>query len=169
MIEIKELPDDRWKDYREVRLDALISDPIAFGSSYEEEIILPDEEWVKRIKNVLFAMLNDKPIGMIVYIFNKGLKIKHIANIYGVYVKKEYRCQGVGKKLLENTITKILTNNNIIKINLSVNPQQVAAVKLYEKYGFESIGVLKNDLLIEDKFYDEVVMEKYILERLNSE
>jgi ribosomal protein S18 acetylase RimI-like enzyme len=168
MIEIKKLPDNRWKDYRDLRLEALMSDPTAFGSSYEEEIILPDEEWVNRINNVLFAILNNKLIGMIVYIFNKGLKIKHIANIYGVYVKKEYRNQGIGKKLLENAISLILTNKNIMKINLSVNPQQVAAVKLYEKYGFESVGVLKNDLLIEGKFYDEAVMEKYILERLNS-
>ncbi len=169
MIEIKKLPDDRWKDYRDLRLEALMSDPTAFGGSYEEEIILPDEKWVNRINNVLFAMLDDKPVGMIVYIFNKGLKIKHIANIYGVYVKKEYRCQGVGKKLLENAISLILANKSIIKINLSVNPLQVAAVKLYEKYGFESVGILKNDLLIEGIFYDEVVMEKYILEHLNSE
>ena len=133
MIEIKKLPEDRWRDYRELRLEALISDPIAFGSSYEEEIILPDEEWVKKIKNVLFAMLDDKPIGMIVYIFNNGLKIKHIANIYGFYVKKTYRSQGVGKKLLENAISLIMINKNIIKINLSVNPQQSAAAKLYEK------------------------------------
>jgi hypothetical protein len=59
-----------------------MSDSIAFGSSYEEEIMFSDEEWVNRIKNVLFAILDDKPIRMIVYIFNKGLKIKHIANIY---------------------------------------------------------------------------------------
>jgi ribosomal protein S18 acetylase RimI-like enzyme len=146
-----------------------MSDSIAFGSSYEEEIMFSDEEWVNRIKNVLFAILDDKPIRMIVYIFNKGLKIKHIANIYGVYLKKEYRRQGVGKKLLENAISLILMNINIVKINLSANPLQVAAVKLYVKYGFESVGILKNDLLFEDKFYDEVVMEKHIIESLNSD
>lgn len=162
MIEVKKLSDDRWKDYQDLRLAALKSDPIAFGSSYEEEIIISEEEWKKRIKNTLFALLNDKPIGMIVYIFDSKLKTKHVANIFGVYVKKEYRGQGIGKKLIESAISLIKKNKNIVKIKLNVNPEQKATVKLYEKYGFKTVGMLKNELYINGKFYDELIMEKLV-------
>lgn len=41
-----------------------------------------------------------------------------------------------------------------------VNPEQKTAVKLYEKFGFQTVGKLKNELKVEDKFYDEAIMEK---------
>jgi hypothetical protein len=51
-------------------LEALRSDTSAFGSSYEEELDLPETEWKKRMNNVLSAMLDDKPVGMVGYAFN---------------------------------------------------------------------------------------------------
>jgi len=51
---------------------------------------------------------------------------------------------------------------SIIKINLNVNPKQKAAVKLYEKHGFKAICTLKKDLYVNKKFYDELVMEKFV-------
>ena len=162
MIKIKKLSADRWKDYRDLRLEALKSDPIAFGKSYEEEITLSKKEWEKRIKNALFALLNDKPIGMIVYIIDNQQKTKHVANIFGTYVKKEYRGQDIGKKLIESAILLIKKNKNVIKIKIAVNPEQKAALKLYKKYGFKPIGLLKKELCINGKFYDELIMEQYV-------
>lgn len=70
MIEIKKLPPSRWKDFRDLRLEALQTDPLAFASSYEEEKNLTQDEWKRRINNSLFALSSDKPIGMIVYIID---------------------------------------------------------------------------------------------------
>lgn len=162
MIEIKGLSSNSWKEYRDLRLDALKKDPTAFGSSHEEEKKLSQVEWKRRTKNVLFAISNNTPIGMIVFVFLKQKKIKHIAKIYGVYVKKEYRSQGIGNKLLEAALTEIQKNKNIVKINLNVNPDQKAAVNLYKKYGFKPIGTLKKDLFVDGKFYDELMMEKHL-------
>ena len=162
MIKIKKLPDYRWKEYRDLRLESLKNEPTAFGSSYEEEIKLSDNEWKKRICNALFAFLNGKPAGMIVYIFNKKIKARHIANIFGVYVKKEFRGGGIGWKLVESAISLIKKNKRIIKINLCVNPKQKAALNLYKKFGFKKIGTLKKDLFVSGKFYDETVMEKMV-------
>ena len=47
-------------------------------------------------------------------------------------------------------------------IKLCVIPEQRAAVKLYEKYGFELVGRLKKELKFDDKFYDELIMEKLL-------
>src|SRR3989344_8640659 len=157
MIKVKNLSSARWKDYRNLRLEALRKDPIAFGSSYEEEINLPESEWRKRIKNTLFAMDGNKAVGMVVHVLGKKQKTKHIANIFGVYVNKKYRGLGIGKKLIEGALFQIRKDRNIIKIDLTVNPKQKEAVKLYKKYGFNIVGVLKKDLFVDKKFYDEVV------------
>jgi len=162
MINVKQLPPDRWKDYRSLRLEALRSDPLAFGSSYEEEEGLAEDEWKRRINNALFALSKDKPVGMIVYVVNHKIKTQHFANIFGTYVKKEYRGKGIGKKLIESAIDNIQENVNVSKIELTVNPEQKAAVRLYEKCGFELVGRLKKKLKINDKFYDELIMERHI-------
>lgn len=162
MIKVIKLPDNRWKEHRNLRLEALKTDSIAFGSSYEEEARLPKEIWIKRAKGALFAFSNGKPIGMITYVFRKKAKIKHIANIFGVYVEQEFRGLGIGEKLVESAISSIKKNKRIIKINLNVNSKQKAAVKLYEKYGFKAVGLLKKDLHVNGKFYDEIIMEKMV-------
>ena len=38
MLEAKRLAEDKWKDYRELRLEAFVNNPIAFGSAYEEDV-----------------------------------------------------------------------------------------------------------------------------------
>ena len=162
MIKIKKLPTSRWKDYRNLRLDALRKDSISFSSSYEEEKKLLDSEWKRRTRNTLFALSDDKPIGMIAYVFNKKSKIRHIANIFGFYVKESYRNQGVGRKLIESALSSIMRNEYIIKIDLTVNPKQTSAVRLYKKFGFRVVGVMKRDLFVNGKFYDGLIMEKFL-------
>jgi ribosomal protein S18 acetylase RimI-like enzyme len=162
MIEIKKLKPDKWKDYRDLRLDALKNEPLAFASSYREEKNITRHEWKKRSKNALFAVLGDKPIGMIVYLFNDKIKTKHIAHIFGVYVKKEYRGREIGKNLIEDVLKIIEENVNISKIRLIINPDQKAAVKIYENFGFDIVGRLKNELRVDDKYYDGLIMEKFL-------
>ena len=162
MIKIKKLPANRWLYYKNLRLESLKKDSAAFGSSYEEEKKLPGAEWKRRTGNTLFALSNGKPIGMIAYVFNNKRKIRHIANIYGFYVKEKYRSRGIGKKLIEMALSSIMKNKDIIKINLNVNLKQKSAVRLYKKFGFKIVGIMKKDLFVNGKFYDELIMEKFL-------
>jgi ribosomal protein S18 acetylase RimI-like enzyme len=162
MTVVEKLGEDRWREYRDFRLEALKKEPLAFGSSYNEEKSLSEEEWRKRIKNVVFARSKDELIGMIVYVRNNKVKTGHITNIYGVYVVKEYRGQGVGKKLMDSVLEQIQKSGDVVKISLTVNPEQKAAVKLYQNYGFEVVGHLKKEIFVDGRFYDELIMEKLL-------
>ena len=162
MIEIKKLSPKRWECLRDLRLEALQSDPLAFASSYKEEKLLKPEEWKKRVKNTLFALSNDTPVGMIVYIISDKLKTNHIANLYGVHVREEYRGQGIGKKLVEGALKIIQQNPNVTKIHLTVNAEQTVAVALYKRFGFEIVGTLKRELQVDGRFYDELILEKFL-------
>lgn len=162
MIAVKKLEEDRWKEYRDLRLEALKKEPIAFGSSFDEEKNISEEEWKRRVGNALFALSEDKLVGMIVYVQGNKIKTKHIANIYGVYVTEEYRGQGVGRKLIDSVLEEIKKSKDVVKINLTVNPEQKAAVKLYQNSGFKIVGQLKKEFLVVGRFYDELIMEKLL-------
>jgi ribosomal protein S18 acetylase RimI-like enzyme len=162
MIEIKKLPSERWQDYRKLRLEALQNDPVAFGSSYEEEISRPEEFWRNRIGSMLFAVENDRPIGMVRYAFETRVKNKHVAGIYAMCVNREFRNRGIGKRLMDGVISLIAENKDIRKIRLAVTPEQHYALKLYEACGFKRAGIFKDELYNDGRYYDEVPMEKFI-------
>ena len=48
------------------------------------------------------------------------------------------------------------------KIKLTVNTKQTSAIELYKKFGFKIVGKLINELYINEKYYDEVIMELQI-------
>jgi ribosomal protein S18 acetylase RimI-like enzyme len=162
MISVQRLGNERWQDSRDLRLEALQMEPSAFGSSYEEELTLSEEIWKKRLSNTIFALSEDRLVGMLSLVFENHLKSKHITNIYAVYVKKNERNHGIGSKLMDHALLLAGQQGNIVKIHLSVNPKQEAAVKLYERYGFQKVGRLQKELLINGNFYDEIIMEKML-------
>ena len=162
MVAVTRLGEDRWEDYREFRLESLKSEPLAFASSYEDERDLSEDEWKRRIGNTLFAVLNNKLVGMIVYVGSNKKKTRHVVDIFGVYVSREYRGQGIGKRLIEGVLADVQKSKDIKKIRLTINPEQKAAVNLYEQYGFKTVGQYKKELNIEGRFYDLLMMEKYL-------
>jgi ribosomal protein S18 acetylase RimI-like enzyme len=161
-FEIKRLPASRWRDYKRLRLEALRSNPFAFGRAYVEEKGLPESEWRRLIRNDLFAVSDGKPIGMIGYVFNEKLKRSHIADIVGVYVNGKYRGMGIGDRLFKEVLSQIRRNKRIVKIRLNVNPRQKAAVGLYKKNGFVEVGRLRKELKIGNRFFDDLIMEKLL-------
>ena len=58
MIEYKKLPTKRWKEFKDIRLEALKHDWIAFGVAYDDEMNFSEKEWKEKIKNIIFV-LND--------------------------------------------------------------------------------------------------------------
>lgn len=61
----------------------------------------------------------------------------HITNIA---ISPEYREKGYGKELVKD-ILKFCENNNINSITLEVRESNEAAINLYEKFGFEAVGI----------------------------
>ena len=141
-------------------MKALKSDPPAFGSSFEEEEALAEGEWRRRIQTVLFALSDNRPVGMIVCVFDKGLKTKHIAEIYGFYVSADHRGKGVGTRLLERALSLARGNKRVIKVKVAVNPEQRVAVEMYKKAGFVVTGRVKKELKVGRRFYGMLFMEK---------
>jgi ribosomal protein S18 acetylase RimI-like enzyme len=79
-----------------------------------------------------------------------------------MYVDREFRNRGIGKRLMDGVISLIAENKDIRKIRLSVTPEQIYAVKLYEHCGFKRAGLFTNELCVDGRYYGEMPMEKFI-------
>jgi ribosomal protein S18 acetylase RimI-like enzyme len=165
---IKIITDPSWQEYKALRLEALKNEPQAFSSVYEDEANFNDKKWKQRLSGfsdrtnniMVFAVDGKKLVGMTGVFWGGSEKTKHIATIFGVYVKKEYRGKGIGKLLLENIIKQIDSLKQIKKIKLSVTASQLPALSLYKKMGFELIGKSKNEIKVNGVYYDEYHLEK---------
>ena len=79
----------------------------------------------------------------------------HITN---VAVLPEYRRQGIGNALIEEMIV-IAEQKEMIGMTLEVRISNIAAQKLYTKYGFRPEGFRKN--YYQDTKEDAIIMWKY--------
>lgn len=166
-IKITHIDISRWLDYKNLFLEALKTEPTAFLTSFEEKINDSDstwKEWAKKsIPNMLFCLDDNKPIGQVGYFIGSHLKEKHVATIWGMYVNPNYRGKKLGKQLLSQLIKEISINPEISKIKLGVNADQTAAYKLYTSLGFRKSGRLVSELKVGNKYYDEILMEKFLI------
>lgn len=101
----------------------------------------------------------DKIKGVLVYeLIYDRIEIDYIT------VDEKYRKQGIGSKLLEY----LIENNDVKNITLEVNENNIAAINLYSKYGFEVVAIRKNyykseDALLMMKKLGDYMNDVYIL------
>ncbi len=159
------LPVSEWEKFRKLRLRALQKEPQAFLVTYKETLSRPPEKWQNTLQKVVdgeswlvFAKVADKLVGMIGAFQSEENKKENEATIYGVYVDREMRGKGIGAKLMDGILER-LKKKNISKVSLSVNKDQISAIKLYEKFEFRVAGE-ENLILGDGKMHTELVMEK---------
>ena len=66
------------------------------------------------------------------------------AFVHSFYIDREFRAQGIGKIFLSKIIS-MLKAENLKTIELTVDPENEAALKLYKKYGFAVIDLRKDE------------------------
>lgn len=67
-----------------------------------------------------------------------------LAYLFGLAVKKEYRNQGLGYKLLDSAHS-ILRQDDITDVCLTVDPNNKTALRLYTKLGFKAKQLLPDE------------------------
>lgn len=65
------------------------------------------------------------------------------ADIMNIVAKKTFRNKGIGTLLLENLVF-IAHELQLYSISLEVNEENLPAIHLYEKFGFQNLGIRKN-------------------------
>ena len=161
------LPPARWREAKQLRLEALRAEPAAFASSYEDELAFGDDVWIARLTSAFerdgnltfFAEVDSELVGMGGAHWSTKAKLRHVAEVYGVYVSPEIRGKGVAARLMRRLLDELRALRRIEKVSLTVNSELPVAVALYEKLGFEIVGTARRELKVDGRYYDLYMME----------
>jgi RimJ/RimL family protein N-acetyltransferase len=111
--------------------------PDSFGSTYEEEILIPKLKFETYIKNnsadhFMFGAFHDeKLIGITGFNRMERRRAMHRGEVVQVYIDSNYRGQNIGERLLRAVLKQAFTLNGIEQIQLGVVAGNKAAIKPY--------------------------------------
>jgi ribosomal protein S18 acetylase RimI-like enzyme len=167
-MEVLRLDRSHAEDYLHLRLEALQTNPEAFGASYEETISRknPVEHTAARLdqrENYTYgAFMEDKLVGMLILVPETAEKMKHKSSIFGMYVTPDLRGNGIARLLMEKSILKARELKELEQINLTVVTTNDSAKRLYTSLGFTSYGVEKRALKYKGEYLDEEYMVLFL-------
>lgn len=160
---LKKLDTTNLTEFKKVRLEALQNEPHAFGDDYETLEKKESEYWTDQLSNnqrVWYGVFNgNKLVGIGSIKYAQKRMFSHIAHLSGIYVKQEYRGQGIGRMLFEKRIAEAFLNPKVVKLKLIVNTSQTNAINLYKSCGFEIVGEMKKEFKVGENYHNAYLME----------
>lgn len=148
VISVRPVEPDEWRRYRDVRLQALLDAPNAFGSTYEAEAGRTDEMWAARIAaaaasgrdRVLFARDREKVCGLTWCNSSDGEQM--VVNLFQMWVDPTSRGMGVARALLRAAIDWA-EYVGARRVCLDVAAAEAPAMRLYVACGFRAAGEMR--------------------------
>lgn len=149
--------------FRELRLDALQNNPIAFTADYHKNFNHPLKYWEDRLtaqadeSTIFVAEHHDKLIGMTGIERGSSPKTRHGAWIWGVYVSPKWRGLHIAEEIIRCCFTWAKAKQ-IVLAKLGVAAVNEPAIRCYERCGFKAYGTEPRAVLYEGNYYDEYLM-----------
>lgn len=144
---VRRIVDQDRDRYRALRLRALRSDPMAFGSTWSRESAYSESLWTERTHQAatssdVATWLAEIPRGDLVGMTGVFWETSSYV-VWGMWVDPRYRGTGIGGRLLDEALRWTALARPKAVVRLSVNPTQEAAVRLYLKRGFRRTGTVE--------------------------
>jgi len=124
------------------------------------------EYWRKRITDnpesayYLVAIIDERVVGMAnIDTFPNRPRRKH-AGAIGICVHEEWQGKGVGAALMHAILDLADNWLNLTRIELEVFSDNEAAIHLYERFGFEVEGTLRQHAFRDGRFVDSTMMAR---------
>lgn len=148
--------------YRAIRLRALTEEPESFGASADDFVreSLADVATRLRLSDDAFVLGAWMPglVGTVGFVRQSGLKRRHQAMIWGMYVAPEARGRGIGRALMAETLARAAALPGVEQMHLGVVTTNAAARTLYLSLGFTSYSIERHALKLGDRYVDEELM-----------
>ena len=153
--------------FREIRLEALQQNPGAFGSTFEQENTQP-LSWFEAAlvrRDVFGAFLDGTLAGTAGFRAQENPKHAHKAVLWDMYVRADARNAGLGRKLVAAVLDH--ARGRVEMVQLTVVSENEDARRLYDALGFVEYGYEKRAHKQNGRYYDEVLMVKFLDEGLS--
>ena len=142
---VRRLNERDWDAFRELRLEALRTDPLAFGSTLEKESAYPSAKWQDWCRRGA----RDRSEATFVAVDSSGYLVgmvgafthENAPHLWGMWVRPDWRRRGVAKQLVTTLLDWIDQHASPRPAVLDIYPSQEGAVRLYTSLGFVFTGV----------------------------
>jgi RimJ/RimL family protein N-acetyltransferase len=163
-IDIRVLTPDDAEALWHIRLEALESEPMGFGSSAAKHRSIPIQEFRSRLTAdpaeyfFVGVFAGGKLAGMAGFIRQSGEKERHKGTVVGVYLTKDLRGKGIGRAMMQALLDRAAKIEGLEQIVLKVSSTQDAAVAAYRSVGFTPFGREVRALCVDGQYIDEEYM-----------
>jgi putative acetyltransferase len=124
------------------------------------------EYWRRRITenaesaHYLVAVIDERIVGMVsIDTFPTRPRRKHAGEI-GISVHEEWKGKGVGTALMRAILDYADNWLNLTRLELEVYADNEAAIRLYERFGFELEGTLRQHAFRDGQYVDAKMMAR---------
>ncbi|RFP16036.1 GNAT family N-acetyltransferase [Duganella sp. BJB475] len=151
--------------FQSLRLAGLRASPSAFGSSYEEECDTALSVIEARLaadsgRNMFGTFDGEQLVGIVGVGRETALKVQHKGYVRAMYVAETHRGLGLGRQLMEHALAFAATLDGVQRMTISVTAGNAEAVGLYESLGFIEFGREPDSMIVDGRFYDEIMMSR---------
>jgi len=139
-ISIRQLTEDDWREFSRIRLEALQTDPLVFGSNYEKESQFTEADWKSRLQakdSAIFMLYEDEtPIGMTGVSVFRDDPTNKTALLWGSWLKPDFRGKGLSEMMYKARIHWAKERPTIKRIIVSHRASNLASKYANQKHGF---------------------------------
>ena len=135
-------------------------------ATLETDLRTPDErrQWLaaRRPRHpVIVAEAGGQVVGWgSLNVFNPRKAYDYVVD-FSVYVERGWRGKGVGSRLLTRLI-ELARELGYHKLVLSAFPSNAGGMALYQKLGFRTVGIYREQGKLHGKWVDTIIMEKLL-------
>jgi ribosomal protein S18 acetylase RimI-like enzyme len=102
-----------------------------------------------------------RPVAYLIIRPRRQSRLRHTADI-NMGVARSARGQGLGSLVLQAGLERASASSELEILYLMVRSDNMPAIRLYKKMGFEELTVLSRDTKVGDAYFDGLLMRKFV-------
>ncbi len=137
---VTQIAEDDWREFSQVRLRALLTDPSVFGSNFEKESRLTEADWREKLRavdNAIFIVRRDgEPVGMTAASIDRNDPTKKTGIFWGSWLEPAVRGTGLSGLMNEARLNWIRVQPGVEKVLVSHRASNLASRRANQRFGF---------------------------------
>jgi RimJ/RimL family protein N-acetyltransferase len=139
-VSIRQLNENDWREFSQVRLKALKTDPLVFGSNYEKESQFTEADWRSRLQakdSAVFMLFeNETPIGITGVSVFRDDPTNRTAMFWGSWLEPDFRGKGLSEMIYRARIDWAQRHPTVERIIVAHRASNLASKYANQKHGF---------------------------------
>lgn len=142
------------------------SDNLTFGENEcrytaQEEAAYVEHVSTQKTSTMLLGWVDGAIVSVASVSGEARARLSHLAEL-GVSVRRPFWRLGIGEIMMRELIAFARETGTLKIILLTVRADNEAGIRLYERLGFERVGVHRNHIQVNGEYHDMLVMELHL-------